>query len=236
MYGAGFDSETCDVGMLSGFIADDESELTVMLMHGNMMGDDYNPIRESEIKDSGLTYLALGHIHAFSFVKTAGKTAYAYPGCPEGRGFDETGDKGVLLGEITKRGVDLRFKTVSEYRYAERSVDLTRVNDAIHAIAGVIPQSALKETCRLTLFGRCEPPDVESITNEFKDRFYNLIVRDRTVRSRDIWEDEGEDSLKSIFLAKLHRAYNEAVNEPEREKIRRAAEYGLAAFENHDIN
>ena len=48
-----------------------------------------------------MDYIALGHIHKFSGIKRIGNTYYAYSGCPEGRGFDEEGDKGIIF----RRGI-----------------------------------------------------------------------------------------------------------------------------------
>ena len=41
------------------------------------------------------------HTHRFGGVQRAGGTVYAWPGCMEGRGFDETGEKGVLSEKFT---------------------------------------------------------------------------------------------------------------------------------------
>lgn len=235
VYGAGFDGENCDASLLSGFRAE-ESGISVMLMHGNLAGADYNPIKESEIAESRLTYLALGHIHAASGLKTAGKTFYAYPGCPEGRGFDETGDKGVLLGELSAAGVKAEFRTVSEYRYMERSVDLTGVTDTVGAIREILPEDTAKETCRLTLTGRCDAPDLGLLESSLKDRFYKLIIRDGTQPAKNVWDGMDGDDLAGLFLQSLYREYNGTDNENEREKLLLAAKFGMAAFENRDIN
>ncbi len=69
-------------------------------------GSDYGPISQQDLAASGLAYAALGHIHQYSGLQRAGRTVWAYPGCPEGRGVDETGDKDVLLlhaqpGQVT---------------------------------------------------------------------------------------------------------------------------------------
>ena len=81
-----------------GFAAPRDGRIHLMALHGDVEGKGrYGPIALEDIAASGLTYLALGHIHACSGLQKAGDTYWAYPGCPEGRGFDELGDKGVLV-------------------------------------------------------------------------------------------------------------------------------------------
>ena len=94
---------------LSGFRAEGDG-LRLGVLHGEVGTDGgYAPMTEEEIAASGLHYLALGHIHQCSGLKRAGDTFWAYPGCPEGRGFDETGDKGVLYGELEPGACRVEF-------------------------------------------------------------------------------------------------------------------------------
>ena len=58
-------------------------------------------------------------------MQRAGATAYAYPGCLPGRGFDETGDKGFLFGEVTEKGADLDFIPFARRRYLSVTADIT---------------------------------------------------------------------------------------------------------------
>ena len=68
-------------------------------------------------------------------MRQAGQTAWAYCGCPEGRGFDETGDKGVLVGEVSPGEAKLEFVPLCKRRYREITVDVT----------GKAPAAALRE-------------------------------------------------------------------------------------------
>ena len=110
VYGAGFPARFCPA-LLEGFAAKDDGRTNLMVVHGNptQPSSPYNPILPAQIAQSGLSYLALGHIHQASGLLTAGGTAYAWPGCAMGRGFDELGQKGAYLGRITDAGVQLDF-------------------------------------------------------------------------------------------------------------------------------
>ena len=127
VYGAAFTSpEVSESAALEGVAAGDEG-IAIGLLHGEAGAKDsrYRPIPLPQIARSGLDYLALGHVHACSGVQTAEGTAYAYPGCPEGRGFDELGDKGFLIGEVDKGSVKLRFIPFALRRYEILTVDVT---------------------------------------------------------------------------------------------------------------
>ena len=54
-------------------------------------------------------FQALGHLHAYQSEQLGSDGGvYCYPGCLEGRGFDECGEKGVYLGEAEK-GSEFQF-------------------------------------------------------------------------------------------------------------------------------
>lgn len=79
------------------FAASDDGKLHLLRVHGKVgSSGSYAPIDLKSLEQSGVNYAALGHIHAVGIGK-AGKTLWAYSGCPEGRGFDELGPKGCLL-------------------------------------------------------------------------------------------------------------------------------------------
>ncbi|MBD9281659.1 MAG: DNA repair exonuclease, partial [Clostridiales bacterium] len=95
VFGAGFES-AYESGLLGGFSAPQDGWVNVMVLHGDALNPNspYNAVTKEQIAASGLRYLALGHIHQSSGLLRAGGTAYAWPGCTMGRGFDELGEKG----------------------------------------------------------------------------------------------------------------------------------------------
>ena len=98
VYGRAFCSPHETDSPLAGFQAAEDGRLTLACLHGDTApGSGYGPISQEEIAASGLDYLALGHVHQHSGLQRAGRTVWAYPGCPEGRGFDELGEMGLLL-------------------------------------------------------------------------------------------------------------------------------------------
>ena len=118
VYGSAFTSLYRMDSPLAGFHAQEEDLAAFGCFHGDLSSahSRYGPITHNEIAASGLHYLALGHSHSASGLKRAGKTYYAWPGCPEGRGFDETGDKGVYLGQLEGGRVSLDFVPLARRR------------------------------------------------------------------------------------------------------------------------
>ena len=231
VWGAGFNDQYSRP-LLSGFAAPDDGMIDIMVLHGDTGGDVYNHIREAEIAESGLQYLALGHIHSFSGIKQAGKTVYAYPGCPEGRGFDETGEKGIIIGNVTKTGCDLRFKPLGGRNYKILTVDLTGADDALYAVTSSLPWNTERDIYRLILSGTAEGSvDIPFLKERLSGRFFHLTVQDTTRPPRDIWAQSGDDTLRGIFLRSLKEKYDDA-GEDDRRIILSAVRYGLSALDN----
>lgn len=235
VWGAGFTSPVCD-SILDGFTTGASDMVDIMVLHGELGGDRYNPITEDEIAASGLDYLALGHIHTFSGIRKAGATHYAYPGCLEGRGFDETGAKGVISGTVEKGKCDLRFIPVEGRRYEVISVDLTGCDSAEDAVLAAIGDGAPDNIVRIVLKGEYSGDvDKERIASLLDDKFWSVTVKNETVAARGIWDGADEDSLTGLFLSHLKEKYDSATDDREREKCIQAARYGIAALENREV-
>ncbi|PKM74379.1 MAG: DNA repair exonuclease [Firmicutes bacterium HGW-Firmicutes-16] len=234
-WGAGFQN-TFSPPLLRGFSAPEKTDEIpdVMVIHGDtgVGASDYNPISRDDLIKSGMDYVALGHIHARTPVLRAGKTAYAYPGCAEGRGYDETGEKGALLVTISDNGVKAEFVPLGGVRYEIISVDIGG-KEAFAAITDATSELSANDCCRLILTGECEtPPDVNVLRKSLEGKFRELQLRDETVLKRDVWAQRGQDTLTGVFLDRLYIMYESAKSDKELEKISLAAKYGLSAIEN----
>ena len=197
--------------------------------------DNGMPQTEEEIARSGLTYLALGHLHTASGLRRAGRTFYAWPGCPEGRGFDETGEKGVYLGQVTETGVQLDFVSLAGRRYLAPTLDITGRDPAL-VLEEALAQAAPQDILRLRLTGQREedaPPDLAALTARAAACCYRAEVVDETVLSRAMWDRQGEDTLTGLFLQTMARRLAQAPAE-ERPLLERAVRFGLAALEGRE--
>jgi DNA repair exonuclease SbcCD nuclease subunit len=231
VWGAGFNTQHSRP-LLSGFAAPGDDMVNIMVLHGDTGGDVYNHIKETDIAASNLDYLALGHIHSFSGIRQAGKTFYAYPGCPEGRGFDETGEKGVIVGSVSKAGCDLRFAPLGGRTYRVHTVDLTGTGDALSAVTSSLPWNTERDIYRIILSGTMDGAvDTGFIKDRLSERFFHLTIQDAARPPRDIWAQSGDDTLRGIFLRCLKEKYD-AAGDDDKRTIACAVRYGLSALDN----
>ena len=107
VYGASFDGVYNEGKAHFDLTPPADDYLNLCLLHGETRSDlagNYRPITPEFVKKSGMDYIALGHIHTRSQVQYVGTTAIAYCGCPEGQGFDESGEKGAFVGYFMMEG------------------------------------------------------------------------------------------------------------------------------------
>jgi len=229
IYGTAFTALDREDDPLAGFHAPEDGNIHIMVAHGDVGGRRYAPIAVDSIAASGLDYLALGHIHAASGLQKAGETWWAYPGCPEGRGFDECGEKGVLVCQMEKGTLDTEFVPLCARRYERLGAELR--GDAEHA-ARVALLGHEHDICRLTFTGETNtPPNLPLLERTLAESCFALSLRDRTTVARDLWARAGEDNLTGLFLRELRTRLDEAETEEDKALLELAVRFGLAALE-----
>ena len=213
-----------------------DASIRLGVLHGEVTRGEskYRAIPPTEIEKTNLTYLALGHVHRCAGVQRAGNTAYAYPGCLPGRGFDETGDKGFLYGEITPEKVELEFIPFAPRRYQSVTADITD-RDPADAVRQALDPDCGQDICRVLLTGsRRENFSLSALTSELSGLCAALELTDETYPEEDVWARCGEDSLRGLFLQNLRARYDGA-DEDEKRQLLQAARFGLAALDNRDL-
>ena len=213
-----------------------DAPIRLGVLHGEVTRGEskYRAIPPTEIEKTNLTYLALGHVHRCAGVQRAGNTAYAYPGCLPGRGFDETGDKGFLYGEITPEKVELEFIPFAPRRYQSVTADITD-RDPADAVRQALDPDCGQDICRVLLTGsRRENFSLSALTSELSGLCAALELTDETYPEEDVWARCGEDSLRGLFLQNLRARYDGA-DEGEKRQLLQAARFGLAALDNRDL-
>jgi DNA repair exonuclease SbcCD nuclease subunit len=234
VYGAAF-TENRSGPLLQGFRAERTEGVTNLLcLHGEVgaRGSAYDPITVEELAQSGMDYAALGHVHKTGGLLQAGKTWYSWPGCPEGRGFDETGDRFVNLVELENGQCRMRQVSIALRRYEQLQVDVTGT-DPLLAIHSSLPDDTVCDVYRITLVGETDAaPDLRRLYQNLSELFFELQLRDETRLRRGIWDCVGEDTLRGLFLGRLKARFDAAATEEERVKLEQAARWGLAALDN----
>ena len=201
VYGAGFQSMDSP-GLLEGFQADCAEKYALGVFHGAPLKakSPYNPITQQQVENSALDYLALGHIHQTGSFR-AGSTLCAWPGCPMGRGFDETGEKGVLIVTLEETA-QAEFIPLGFPQFHDITLDVQgNPADALHS---VLPPIHTSDHYRVTLTGEAEKFDVDTLQSTFS-HLPNLQLRDATQPPIDLWVNAGEDNFEGIYFDLLRQ-------------------------------
>ena len=239
VHGAAFTAPEQTYSLLRGFTAPEDGKVHLMALHGELDPAEprYNPISREDVAASRLDYLALGHIHKRGEPIRIGKTLCAWPGCPEGRGFDELGEKGLYLGTVEDGGrVSLTFVPFARRKYEILQVDVTD-QDPSMAVQAALPENTASDLYRILLTGETGESGVElsALREALSSRFYALELRDQTRIREDVWARAGEDSLRGLFLRDLRTRLDAAQTDEERQAVQGAVRFGLAALDRLDL-
>jgi len=213
VYGAGYENMDCP-GLLEGFLAEAQERYHVGVLHADPVNhhSPYCPLTAAQIRESGLHYLALGHVHkAGSF--RAGETLCAWPGCAMGKGYDETGVKGVYIVELEDTA-EIRFVPLEVPCFYDEETEAGE--DPLAAAMELLPPGGSDDFYRITFTGESAGIDTEAICRELS-RYPHLELRDRTVPVRDVWCAVEEDSLEGVYFRMLRDAM---AGQPEQQSSR----------------
>lgn len=216
--------------------AESDDMINIAVVHGEIGGDGiYAPLSVAEIETSGMDYVALGHIHKRSDILKAGNTYYAYPGCIEGQGFDETGEKGVYMGTIEKGKVSLEFVPLCTRRFIEEHIDISAVLDKkdlsdfiLRKIKEKYGSNGADWLYKIVLTGETVLNiSLADLTAALENELYFVKIKDKTRIPISVLKDNfSESSAQGIFIKKLLEKSG-AMTEEEMEN---ALRLGLSAF------
>ncbi len=231
-------------GPFEGFNAATEGDtFNIGVLHGELTNSagDYRFIDTAKIEESGMDYLALGHVHSCSPVKKAGGTAYAYCGCPEGQGFDETGEKGAWEIQITDGVLKSNFIPFALRQHLICRVDISGSVTTEMVISKIL--SFLRENYgedfsnnlyKIELVGRL-PADftlqIQSVLAGLSPLLFFVKLKNSTEKEYNLDLIGKEHTLKGIFVRKM-LARIDAAKGSEIELLKKALNLGLDAFEN----
>lgn len=198
IYGAGYEAMDCP-GLLKRFRAEGEEAYHIGVFHADATtASSYCPVTKHQIQESGLTYVALGHIHKQGSL-SAGETMCLWPGCPMGRGFDELGPKGVILVTLAEE-TDAKFLPLDTPRFYDEAIPAG--DDPVASLSALLPAIDSQDFYRVTLTGYSAPLDLAALQAAFP-HVPNLILRDETLPLPDLWKNTDTDSLEGMVFAQL---------------------------------
>lgn len=221
--------------------------LRLLVIHGdwNAPKSLYHPLLAEDFPPEFFTYIAMGHVHKRSPLMTLGKTTLAYSGCPDASGFDETGLKGVYLGEVSPFSCDLSFYPLSSRLFRHAEVDCTGIvttSEAEKHILETLTKTAQgfapsDTALRLTLTGALadrDAVDVGLLEEMLREQLYVLSLRDERQVAVNWDVLRKEESLKGYYVEALYARRKEA-SEEEKRIIDRALRLGLDAFDGKEL-
>ena len=231
VYGAGFTAMDCP-GLLKDFQAEPGEGCAIGILHGDptQVSSPYCPVTKKQVEASGLAYLALGHIHKGGSFR-AGDTLCAWPGCPMGRGYDEQGEKGLLIVTVADT-VSTQFVSLDTPRFYDLEVEPE--DDGAGALNMLLPPVENEDFYRVTFVGESQPMDIPDLTAQFS-RFPNLLLRDKTTPPTDLWGSAGEDNFEGMYF-RLLRESMEGLDPEAQKQIRLAARISRKILDGQEVH
>ena len=236
VWGAGYNDTSCEPLLHGLRVPAEDGWENLLVLHAEV-GRPYSPycpVTESDLAQSGIRYAAFGHIHTYGGLRRAGACAYAWPGCPEGRGFDECGSKGILQIDIDGTHTSAEFIPTALRRYEKLRVEAT--GDTLAAIRAALPKNTSEDIYKMILTGECaSPPDLSYLRRALEHDFFALTMEDETDPPHELFARADEDSLAGRFLRRMQRRLDAASTEEERRMLLRAVRHGIAALEGWEV-
>lgn len=158
------------------------------------------------LREKGIDYLALGHLHSYQQAPLDRRGVYCYSGCLEGRGFDECGEKGFVLLDTEGKELRAEFVPFAARTLCRVETDITGLRsngEILDAMRRVSEKIDRKNMVEYILTGSTEPAAsycVDYLNSFVKNDFYFTKVKDEsrmTIRAEDYQNDI---SLKGEYI------------------------------------
>lgn len=189
-------------------------------------GFSYNPVLESKLNLLGFDYGALGHIHKNNL---RNKNRIYYPGSPISLGFDELGEHGMIVGELTKDKFYMNFVRLDDRKFEEFELDVGEISSKEDLLEKLMSLELDKSNIyKIVLVGKrnfeINPRELLKILSS--DNI--LKIKDNTKLNYDLEELASQNNLRGIFIREVIKKYNSG--ECTEEEFQKAIEIGLEAM------
>lgn len=159
-----------------------------------------------QLKNKGIDYLALGHIHSYMEQPLDDKGIYCYAGCLEGRGFDECGAKGFVLLTVDSDRIQHEFVPFScrqLHRISVNITGLTKNSEIGQKMKETTQNISSNDMVEFLLSGEVDPTAniaVSYLQNLVKSDFFFVKVKDETHMAINPEDYKNDISLKGEFI------------------------------------
>lgn len=200
----------CEISSLEKVYTDYNPEpgrANILMLHGLLVdgGSSGGPetIYKNRLEGKNLSYLALGHIHSYSAVPL-GRGVAVYSGCLEGRGYDETGERGFVMIDIDGDKVTHEFVPFAKRVVLEAEADLTGTANVEEAMAKISSEAGRspENMMRLILKGEVPYPPEDAVREarvRLSGAFFDLSVKSIARQADDLSALEKNVSLRGEF-------------------------------------
>ncbi|MDO5557708.1 MAG: metallophosphoesterase [Clostridia bacterium] len=190
----------------------------IVTMHGQIdkslnRKDKGEIIYLNELKNKNIDYLALGHIHKGEEGNLDSRGIYVYPGCLEGRSFDECGEKGFILLEIENGNLKRSFIKNSKRTVYEIEVNIVGINSQLE-LDDLIEKKLIniykENIVRVTLVGDYEVKEIgegletyleiDKIQSKYENEFFYFEVKNEAKPIINWEKFQNDISLKGEFI------------------------------------
>ncbi len=221
----------------------DYDNMNIVVMHG--AAENYSGSNKAEsidlgrLKNRNIDYLALGHYHSFTSGDLPSRGKYCYSGCPEGRGFDEDGEHGIVVLDIDDESLsyDMQFVPLAKRTVYVKEIDISEcmtTPDIDKLIEDAVKEYAITDDdlVRIVLTGETDvniEKDIDHVRRRFAEKFFCFDLKDKSRVAIDYDEYMHEASLKGELVRLLKE--DENLSEEKRGKIVRCAVLALKGEE-----
>ena len=217
----------------SKFLKLKEEDCNILLLHGALyQGSAKGDAIQGEegiflknIEKLPLSYIALGHIHKGGEGKLNNGALWAYPGCLQGRGFDEEGERGFLYLKVEEEKKEIRkeFIPIKQGEFRILEIELLEDEGTLACLKKIEVEMekagiAKEDSLRIILKGKKgleQERNLRYLQLQLQDSVFFLEIRDECELSWDREEAMKEKSLKGEFLRVLAAADNLSKEEQE---------------------
>ena len=217
----------------SKFLKLKEEDCNILLLHGALYqgtpkGDSLQGeegIFLKNLEKLPLSYIALGHIHKGGEGKLNNGALWAYPGCLQGRGFDEEGERGFLYLKVEeeKKEIHKEFIPIKQGEFRILEIELLEDEGTLACLKKIEEEMekagiSKEDSLRIILKGKKgleQERNLRYLQLQLQDSVFFLEIQDESELSWNREEAMKEKSLKGEFLRVLAAADNLSKEEQE---------------------
>lgn len=208
--------------------------LHIAVFHGTLgMAQERSlPLDRAALGAVGYDYVALGHIHK-PRQERLGASPVVYPGCIEGKGFDDPGTPNWTVVNFGETGVRIETPPVEVQTIRVETIDLTLLTSPEELEERIVALGDVKAQVRILLTGTVQfEIAAEDLVGRHAHRFWHLEVRDRSDSlDPELIERWGaQKTVRGAFIRQMGERLQAAETEEERLLAQRALLYGLNAL------